>query len=166
MGEARKWLAEGQNGAFEALRIFEGTPREAATGFPANLNVAVALSLAGIGADRMTLEILGRPLARTGTCTGSRSSRIPQASRCRSKTCRRTIQKPAASPRCLSFRICANWARRVGSWWIDSQAAPIRPRQRRPQKTPCFVPEPRRTAPWCIRAGARQKPPTSCPVRR
>jgi hypothetical protein len=55
---------------------------------------------------------------------------------------------------------------RVGSWWIDSQAAPIRPRQRRPQQTPCFVPEPRRTAPWCIRAGARQKPPTSCPVRR
>ena len=75
MGEDRKWLAEGQNGAFEPLRIFEGTPREAAIGFPANLNVAVALSFVGIGADRMTLEILGRPLARTGTCTGSRSSR-------------------------------------------------------------------------------------------
>ena len=50
MGEDRKWLAEGQNGAFEPLRIFEGTPREAAIGFPANLNVAVALLLAGIGA--------------------------------------------------------------------------------------------------------------------
>jgi aspartate dehydrogenase len=33
----------------EPLRIFEGTAREAAKGFPANLNVAVALSLAGIG---------------------------------------------------------------------------------------------------------------------
>src|SRR5580692_2808208 len=29
----------------EPLRIFEGTAREAAKGFPANLNVAVALSL-------------------------------------------------------------------------------------------------------------------------
>jgi predicted dinucleotide-utilizing enzyme len=56
-GEERKWPAEGQDGAFEPLRIFEGTPREAAIGFPANLNVAVALSLAGIGADRMTLEM-------------------------------------------------------------------------------------------------------------
>ena len=35
----------------EPLRIFEGTAREAAKGFPANLNVAVALSLAGIGPD-------------------------------------------------------------------------------------------------------------------
>src|SRR6202022_4175335 len=33
----------------EPLRIFDGTAREAAKGFPANLNVAVALSLAGIG---------------------------------------------------------------------------------------------------------------------
>jgi aspartate dehydrogenase len=41
----------------EPLRIFTGTPREAAIGFPANLNVAVALSLAGIGADKTTLEI-------------------------------------------------------------------------------------------------------------
>lgn len=43
------------------LRIFEGTPREAAIGFPANLNVAVALSLAGIGPDRTTLEIWADP---------------------------------------------------------------------------------------------------------
>jgi aspartate dehydrogenase len=43
------------------LRIFEGTPREAAIGFPANLNVAVALSLAGIGADKTTLEIWADP---------------------------------------------------------------------------------------------------------
>jgi aspartate dehydrogenase len=45
----------------EPVRIFSGTPREAATGFPANLNVAVALSLAGIGADRTTLDIWADP---------------------------------------------------------------------------------------------------------
>lgn len=45
----------------EPLRIFNGTPREAAVGFPANLNVAVALSLAGIGADETTLEIWADP---------------------------------------------------------------------------------------------------------
>lgn len=49
----------------EPTRIFEGTPRDAAIGFPANLNVAVALSLAGIGPDRTTLEIWADPsLAR------------------------------------------------------------------------------------------------------
>jgi aspartate dehydrogenase len=41
----------------ESLRIFQGTAREAAKGYPANLNVTVALSLAGIGPDRITLEI-------------------------------------------------------------------------------------------------------------
>lgn len=45
----------------EPLRIFSGSPREAAIGFPANLNVAVALSLAGIGADRTELEIWADP---------------------------------------------------------------------------------------------------------
>jgi aspartate dehydrogenase len=45
----------------EPLKIFEGTAREAARGFPANLNVAVALSLAGIGPDRTILEIWADP---------------------------------------------------------------------------------------------------------
>ncbi|EHL98301.1 putative aspartate dehydrogenase [Acetobacteraceae bacterium AT-5844] len=45
----------------EPLRIFKGTPREAAVGFPANLNVAVALSLAGIGPDKTELEIWADP---------------------------------------------------------------------------------------------------------
>ena len=45
----------------EPLRIFEGSAREAAKGFPANLNVAVALSLAGIGPDRTRLEIWADP---------------------------------------------------------------------------------------------------------
>jgi aspartate dehydrogenase len=45
----------------EPLKIFDGTAREAAKGFPANLNVAVALSLAGIGPDRTMLEIWADP---------------------------------------------------------------------------------------------------------
>src|ERR1700686_4327881 len=45
----------------EPLRIFEGTARQAAKGLPANLNVAVALSLAGIGPDRTRLEIWADP---------------------------------------------------------------------------------------------------------
>lgn len=44
-----------------ATRVFEGTAREAARGFPANLNVAVALSLAGVGPDRTRLEIWADP---------------------------------------------------------------------------------------------------------
>lgn len=43
------------------LRVFEGTAREAARGFPANVNVAVALSLAGIGPDRTRVEIWADP---------------------------------------------------------------------------------------------------------
>src|SRR6201994_1269867 len=43
------------------LKIFDGTAREAAKGFPANLNVAVALSLAGIGADRPRVGIWADP---------------------------------------------------------------------------------------------------------
>lgn len=43
------------------LRVFEGTAREAIIGFPANVNVAVALSLAGIGPDRTRIEIWADP---------------------------------------------------------------------------------------------------------
>ncbi|MDB5370371.1 MAG: aspartate dehydrogenase [Roseomonas sp.] len=49
------------------LRIFKGSPREAAIGFPANLNVAVALSLAGIGPDRTELEIWADPALTRNT---------------------------------------------------------------------------------------------------
>jgi aspartate dehydrogenase len=48
-------------GLTEPQRVFEGTARAAARGFPANLNVAVALSLAGIGPDRTVLEIWADP---------------------------------------------------------------------------------------------------------
>ncbi|WP_246505032.1 aspartate dehydrogenase [Microvirga antarctica] len=51
----------------EPLRVFIGTPREAAIGFPANLNVAVALSLAGIGPDKTTLEIWADPALKRNT---------------------------------------------------------------------------------------------------
>lgn len=53
----------------EPLRIFDGTPREAAIGFPANLNVAVALALAGIGPDRTRLEIWADPALTRNTHT-------------------------------------------------------------------------------------------------
>ncbi|AMN44359.1 aspartate dehydrogenase [Rhodoplanes sp. Z2-YC6860] len=48
-------------------KVFEGTAREAAIGFPANLNVAVALSLAGIGPDRTVLEIWADPAIERNT---------------------------------------------------------------------------------------------------
>ena len=49
------------DGLREPLKLFGGTAREAAKGFPANLNVAVALSLAGIGPDRTLVEIWADP---------------------------------------------------------------------------------------------------------
>jgi aspartate dehydrogenase len=45
----------------EATLIFEGSAREACRGFPANVNISAALSLAGIGADRTRLRILVDP---------------------------------------------------------------------------------------------------------
>lgn len=49
------------NAITEPTLIYTGTAREAASGFPANLNVAVSLSLAGVGADRTVLEIWADP---------------------------------------------------------------------------------------------------------
>jgi aspartate dehydrogenase len=45
----------------EPKRVFSGTAREAARGFPANVNVAAALALAGIGPDRTEVEIWADP---------------------------------------------------------------------------------------------------------
>ena len=42
-------------------RVFSGSARAAAAGFPANVNVAAALSLAGIGPDRTVVEIWADP---------------------------------------------------------------------------------------------------------
>ncbi|MGH6768858.1 MAG: aspartate dehydrogenase [Xanthobacteraceae bacterium] len=49
------------DGLKEARRVFNGSARDAAKGFPANVNVAAALSLAGIGPDRTTIEIWADP---------------------------------------------------------------------------------------------------------
>jgi len=49
------------------LKVFDGTAREGARGFPANVNVAAALSLAGIGPDRTRLEIWADPTVTRNT---------------------------------------------------------------------------------------------------
>jgi len=49
------------SGLNEPKRVFSGNAREAARGFPANVNVAAALALAGIGPDRTTIEIWADP---------------------------------------------------------------------------------------------------------
>lgn len=48
-------------GLTEPKLVFCGSAREAAAGFPANVNVAAALSLAGIGPDRTQIEIWADP---------------------------------------------------------------------------------------------------------
>ena len=45
----------------EPLRVFQGSAREAARGFPANVNVAAALALAGIGPERTEVEVWADP---------------------------------------------------------------------------------------------------------
>jgi aspartate dehydrogenase len=51
----------GIDGLTRPKRVFAGTAREAARGFPANVNVAAALALAGIGPDRTMVEIWADP---------------------------------------------------------------------------------------------------------
>ncbi len=48
-------------GLSEAICVFRGTAREAAKAFPANVNVAAALALAGIGPDKTTVEVWADP---------------------------------------------------------------------------------------------------------
>jgi len=48
-------------------KIFDGSAREGARGFPANVNVAAALSLAGIGPDKTRLEIWADPALSRNT---------------------------------------------------------------------------------------------------
>jgi aspartate dehydrogenase len=48
-------------GLTSAVKVFDGSAREGARGFPANVNVAAAQSLAGIGPDRTRLQIWADP---------------------------------------------------------------------------------------------------------
>jgi aspartate dehydrogenase len=45
----------------EETLIFEGSAREACKGFPANVNVSAALSLAGVGPDQTRIRIFAVP---------------------------------------------------------------------------------------------------------
>lgn len=49
------------SGLTQPLRVFQGTARQAARGFPANVNVAAALALAGIGPERTEVEVWADP---------------------------------------------------------------------------------------------------------
>jgi aspartate dehydrogenase len=51
----------------EPKLVFEGTAREGAKGFPANVNVAAALSLAGPGPDNTRLQIWADPTVERNT---------------------------------------------------------------------------------------------------
>lgn len=57
------------DGLSKPMKIFDGTAREGARGFPANVNVAAALSLAGVGPDRTRLEIWADPTVSRNTHT-------------------------------------------------------------------------------------------------
>ena len=56
-------------GLSEPMMVFSGSAREAAKGFPANLNVSVALSLAGIGPDLTEVELWADPSVTQNTHT-------------------------------------------------------------------------------------------------
>ena len=66
--EGAPYLVENEipvTGLTEEQEVFYGTAREACRGFPSNLNVSAAVSLAGIGPDRTTVRIVADPsLAR------------------------------------------------------------------------------------------------------
>ena len=57
------------NNLSSAKLVFEGTARDAAEAFPANVNVAAALSLAGNGPDNTTIEIWADPDVTRNTHT-------------------------------------------------------------------------------------------------
>ena len=57
------------DGLTEPRRVFSGTARQVVRGFPANLNVAVALSLAGPGPDDTHVEVWADPGVTRNTHT-------------------------------------------------------------------------------------------------
>ena len=52
-------------GLGEEREVFRGSAREACRGFPANVNISAAVSLAGIGPDRTMIRILAVPGLRS-----------------------------------------------------------------------------------------------------
>ena len=56
-------------GLTEPFVLFKGSARDAARAFPANVNVAAAVALAGIGPDRTTIEIWADPAVQRNTHT-------------------------------------------------------------------------------------------------
>jgi aspartate dehydrogenase len=54
-------------GLRSAFVLFEGSAREGVPHFPANLNIAAALSLAGIGFDRTRLRVVADPALKRNT---------------------------------------------------------------------------------------------------
>ncbi len=57
------------DGLIAPLCVFAGSARQAIRGFPANVNVAVALSLAGIGPDQTQVEVWADPTSQRNTHT-------------------------------------------------------------------------------------------------
>lgn len=57
------------SGIAEATRVFAGNAFDAARGFPANVNVAAALALAGVGPERTRVEIWADPGVTRNTHT-------------------------------------------------------------------------------------------------
>ena len=53
----------------EPMMLFDGSARDGARGFPANVNVAAALALAGVGPDRTRLQIWADPTLERNTHT-------------------------------------------------------------------------------------------------
>lgn len=76
----------------EPAQVFAGTARDASEGFPANLNVAAALALAGVGPDRTMIEVWADPHG-----TRNRHEVVVEADSAR---LRFTVEgRPSANPR-------------------------------------------------------------------
>ena len=55
------------DGLSEALTVFEGTALEAVKAFPKNVNVAAALSLAGLGPEKTAVRVVADPAAKVNS---------------------------------------------------------------------------------------------------
>ncbi len=86
-------------GLTSALCVFKGSARDAAAAFPANVNVVAALSLAGIGPDRTTIEIWADPDVTRNCLPDQGRFRTRPRSRWQSRTSHRKTRRPAASRR-------------------------------------------------------------------